>query len=237
MPTRDFKSRTSVDDAWESIMDIKGGSGSSYRTDSNGFTKLSTNFYLLDGEVSEVVFLEDSPRVFTGHNLKMRSKNGKTFYVVEQCQKAVQKHCGFCTTNLKTVGDSRQFISFLLLDSRGSWDIENKKFDGKPAPKFWLAPLGAAKAVKRLRDEVGGTLLGKVVKLSKDSKNYTPQVITVASKKDPQARVYKAAPEYLGNVPDFEFIYQPLEDDEVSKILNYQNFEDTDEEEQRVGKF
>lgn len=215
------------DEKWEELMDMKSTGMSMNKADENGFDKMNSNFYLLDGEACDIALLEDVPHVFAGHNLKLRSKSGKTYYTVEACLKAVGDTCEMCSTNQKNVGAVRQNIAFVILDSRGAFDQKAGAFDGKPCPKIFLAPLPVAKAFKRLRDDAGGTLKDKVIRLSKDAKAYSANIATV--KKGDQL-MYKKAPVWTGPIPNVAVIYAPSDREQLAKFLNFVSVDDGTEE-------
>lgn len=217
-----------ADDEWEKLMSMKGTGSSVNKKDENGFDKMNCNFYLLDGETCDVALLEDTPHVFLGHNLKLASKSGRPYFMVEACRKSIDSTCEMCSTNQKNVGAARQYIAFVLLDSRGSYDKNSKAFDGKAYPKIFLAPLPVAKTLKRLRDDVGGSLIGKVIRLSKDAKNYSANVATVSDGKG--GLKYKQAPTWDGPIPDVSVIYAPSEKEALSRFLGFVNDDEGDEE-------
>lgn len=220
-PQRNAVASGAGEDAWEKVMNAKGGGGGA-KEDDNGFTKMNTNFYLTDGESTEIIFLEDVPYVFSAHGLKMKSKKGATFYVTEGCQKSAQNHCLMCSSKLSTVGKVRNVVAFIILDGRGSYDKDEQDFDGVPVPKIFMTPLALAKAIKRLRDDVDGDLTDKVIKLSKDSKAYS---ISIATVKKGSGIEYKKAPKYDGALPNVQELYAPLSDEELERILSYQEDE------------
>lgn len=218
-------------DVWDDIMDMKSASFNALVEDEGGFTKMSSNFYLTDGEETEIQMLSETPHAFQGHNLKLMSKKNKPYYVVETCQKTAQKHCVLCSTKSKNVGDLRQLIAFGILDYRGTYDTKTNTFDGVPAPRIFLTPLGLAKAFKRLRDEVGGRLTDKVIKLTKDSKNYNPSIKTIPNPADNGASlVYKKARPFSGAKPNISVLYAPQTDDYLNNLVNNAIKSDSDAE-------
>jgi len=218
-------------DAWDEIEKMK---SQSYKAveDEHGFTKMNTNFYLLDGGEADIEFLTDAPIVFPAHGIKMRSKAGKTYYITEGCQKSSQNHCVLCSTKNTNVSSARNTIGFPILDYRGTWDAKankgNGEFDGKPVAKIFLMPLGLAKSVKKLRDDVGGTLIGKVCKLTKDVKNYNANVKMVKNPADPNSYIYKKGVGYTGPIPNIHVLYAPLKDAELETLLSYGNKDNND---------
>lgn len=238
-PTAQANNPAQSGDAWEELAGLKSGG---QVEDENGFTKMNTSFYLKDGEEIEIVLLEDQPYIFMAHTVKMHTKAGKAYFVTEACQKANSNHCEFCSTKAKTVGLARQTVAFEILDPRGTKDAKTDKWSNKPAPKIFLPPLALAKAIKRIRDDVGGSLLDKVLKLSKDSKAYSVQLSMTPGKEKGQMFM-KKAPKFDGPRPDVKVIYAPLSDQEAMNIIGYAeksddgDGEDDGKDEPRKGMF
>lgn len=200
------------DAKWDEIMNMKsGGSGSD-----GTFNKMNTNFFLRDGEEIEIVLLDDAPTMFYGHTIKCKSKDGKTFYRTEQCQKSEQDYCTLCSTKNKAVGVAKKTIAFRIIDSRGSWDKEAGALDGVPVAKIFLTPLYLAKQFKTLMDEAGGTLKDKVLKLSKQTQYL---VNFKFSKLSGGGFNYVEAPEYEGELPEVLDVYAPLTDSELTDFV------------------
>ena len=199
-------------DTWDEIMNMKsGGSG-----EEGGFNKMNTNFFLTDNEEIEIVLFDDVPTMFWGHIIKCKSKDSKTFYRTEQCQKTEQDYCTLCSSNNPAVSKAKKIIAFRLLDSRGSWDSKAGGLDGIPIPKIFLAPLYLAKQFKTLLDEAGGTLKDKVLKLSKK----TQYMVSFKFDKLPSGGFdYVKAPEYDGELPDILDIYAPMTDADLSDFI------------------
>ena len=199
------------DDVWDEIMNMKGkGSGGE-----GGFNKMNTNFYLQNGEEIDIVLLDEQPFMFWGHTIKCRSKEGKTFYRTEQCQKSEQDYCVMCESDNKAIGKAKKVIAFRVLDSRGSWDSEAKGLDGIPAPKIFMVSIDLAKQIKLLKDDAG-TISDKVLKLSKNG-TYT---INFKFKKSPDGSLrYVNAPDYDGELPEVLDVYAPMEDDELMDFI------------------
>lgn len=204
------------DEVWDEIMEMKQGSGGG----DGGFDKMNTNFYLSNGEEIDIVILDNVPTIFNGHVIKCQGnkKDGGTytFYRTEACQKSAQDYCVLCETENKNVGKSKKIIAFRVLDSRGSWskDANNGKggLDGIPTPKIFLVSLDLAKQIKVLRDDAGGDLTDKVIKLSKNEK----YIANFKFKKNPNGSLnFVDAPEFDGELPEILEVYAPLEDDDL----------------------
>lgn len=204
------QSTEKTDDVWDDIMSMKNGG------DDGQFNKMNTNFYLKDGEEIDIVLLDENPFIFWGHTIKCKSNAGKTFYRIEQCQKSEQDYCVLCESDNKAIGKAKKIIAFRLLDSRGSWDIKAGGFDGNPAPKIFLTPLYLAKQFKALKDDAGGNISDKVIKLSKSS-NY---IATLKMKNVGGGNLkYTDAPEFDGDTPEVLEVYAPMEDDDLIDFI------------------
>jgi len=154
------------EDAWGTIMEMKGGGGGGDGT----FNKMNTSFFLRDGEEANVIFMDEQPTIFFGHNIKCKSDAGKTFYRTEQCQKATQDYCILCDNPSPAIGKANRVIGFTIIDERGSWDSKASKLNGVPCGKLFLVPLYFAKQVKILKDDAE-TITDKIVKITKNG-NY-----------------------------------------------------------------
>lgn len=201
-----------TEDPWEQLAKMQSGGGGS--KDDNGFTKLNTNFFLMDGESVEIQFLKEEPFLFQAVNLKLTSKSGKPYYQTEASQLSTQKHCKLIEAGYRPSWKA----AFVLVDPRGSWDSETKKLDGVPVPKIFLTPTAFGKLIKEAKDEVG-QLAGIVWKLSKAGKNYAIRAVTEKLPSGEGLR-YKKAPEWGGAIPDVEKIYAPSSDAYLEQILH-----------------
>lgn len=205
------------DDVWDDIMTMKGKGD----FEDGAFNKMNTNFWLKEGEEIDIVVLDDNPVIFWGHTIKCSTDKGQTFYRVEQCQKSTQDYCTLCESKSPAVKKSTKSIAFRILDSRGSWD--KKLNDGKggmngiAVPKIFLVPLYVAKQFKVLKDDAGGKLSDKVVKLSKTG-NY---IANFKYKKNPDGSLrYVDAPVYDGELPEVLEVYAPMEDKDIQDFLH-----------------
>ena len=209
--TRPNQAKDNGDDVWGEIMNMKGkGSGGE-----GGFNKLNTSFWLSNGEEIDIVLLDEQPFMFWGHTIKCRSKEGKTFYRIEACQKSEQDYCVMCESDNKAIGKSKKIIAFRVLDSRGSWDSETKGLDGVPTPKIFTVSIDLAKQIKLLKDDAG-TISDKVLKLSKNG-TYT---INFKFKKNTDGSLrYVNAPDYDGDLPEVLEVYAPMDDDDLMEFI------------------
>lgn len=212
------------DDTWDTVLNMTNNSVDIDKGDDNGYTKQNTNFYLKDGEEALIILMEDTPTVFQGHSVKRKTKAGKSFFTVEASQKTVKNSCKWekAAQQNPAIGAARNQIAFPIVDSRGSYDSATQQLDGKPAGKIFLTPLPVAKRIKKLRDEQDGSLKGKILKLSKDAKNYTVELHMV-KQADGSYRPKEADPKMLAAiaVPNIKKVYAPLEDNEIDTYLGW----------------
>lgn len=216
------KASQSEDEVWDDIMEMKPTSNGEDGT----FNKMNTNFYLTNGEEIDIVILDNVPIVFNGHVIKCQGekKDGGTytFYRTEACQKSAQDHCVLCETQNRNVGKDKKIIAFRVLDSRGSWDksLNNNKggLDGVPAPKIFMVALDLAKQIKILRDDAGGDLTDKVIKLAKNEKYIAN--FRFSKNKDGSLN-YVPAPEMDEDmeIPEILEVYAPMEDDDLIEFV------------------
>lgn len=207
----------SGDDVWDTINEMKTGSGGA-----GGFDKMNTSFFLRDGEVARVIFIDENPTVFFGHTIKCISDAGKVFYRTEQCQKATQQYCTMCDASAtnKAVGKAGRVIGFRLLDERGKWDSNKQALDGIPTPKIFLSPTDTAKLIKNVKDEAGGVISDKIVKMTKNSK-YFPTVEMV--KLQSGGFDYETFPESIFDdmpLPEILDVYAPLSDADIIEFID-----------------
>lgn len=209
--TRETQNREAEngEEVWDDIMSMKGGG------EGGGFNKMNTAFYLKDGEEIDIVLLDENPFMFWGHVIKCQSNAGKTFYRIEQCQKAEQDYCVMCESDNKAIGKAKKIIAFRVLDSRGNWDKDAGDFDGVPAPKIFTVPLYLAKQFKSLKDDAG-SISDKVIKLSK-SGNYQAN-FKYNKSRDGSLR-YVDAPKFDGDMPDVLEVYAPMTDDDLMDFI------------------
>lgn len=89
------------------------------------------DFWLKSGETAIVQFLSDEPYTFDSHSIKDKRGNFRTI----PCQLNSQKHCLVCRDGIKQGFKS----AFLVLDYRGNWDKEKKRFkNDEPIEKLWV---------------------------------------------------------------------------------------------------
>jgi len=101
------------------------------------------NFFLGDGESATIQFMEQEPYCFDAH----QARNAKGKWRTVACQLAKQKYCLLCDDKIKLTWKA----AFAVLDYRGTWDKDKKKFvGGKPVEKIWECSNSLALQIKGL---------------------------------------------------------------------------------------
>ncbi len=209
-----FEAKSNPEDDWDALMKV--ADSTKVGRDENGFDRMSTSFYLKDDEELEIMFLSDYPTMFNGHAMKRFSKNNTEYYTKEPCQKSAQSYCLYCDEKYNV----QPVVAFPILDPRGTYDRQTKEVDAsKPCPKLFLTSVAFAKIIKKTRDDVGGTLMGKVMKLTRANKNYSISAAMVPDR-TPGTFRYKTAPAFTGAIPDAASIYSPDPDATVQNVIN-----------------
>lgn len=118
------------------------------------------DFWLADGETAQVQFITDEPYCVDGHNVKTDA--GKWGF--EVCQLMEQRHCLMCRTGIKKTWKA----AFKVLDYRGTWDTDKKKFKhDKQVEKLWLVGSTIAEQLKAITDKRGKPLTEMVLEISR----------------------------------------------------------------------
>jgi len=104
------------------------------------------DFWLAADESAIVQFMQDEPYCYDAHTVK--DKRGK--WTTVPCQLATKKHCVLCTEGSKQTWKA----AFIVLDYRGTWDSEKKKFKhDKPVIKIWKVGATIANQLKQQMDK------------------------------------------------------------------------------------
>ena len=121
-------------------------------------------FYLKDGESATIQFLHDEPYCYDAHSV--RDKNGR--FSVVPCQLNTQRRCEMCSRGIKQTWRA----AFKILDYRGSWDKDKKKFTyDKPVEKIWKVGATIANQLKSIRDRRGRELTEMVLEVTRSGSN------------------------------------------------------------------
>lgn len=103
-------------------------------------------FWLKEDESAVIQFLQDEPFCFDAHTVKTRG--GK--FATVPCQLNTKKHCALCNEGVKQTWKA----AFKLLDYRGSWDKDKKRFKhDTPVEKIWIVGPTIANQIKQQMDK------------------------------------------------------------------------------------
>ena len=157
-------------------------------------------FYLKDGESATIQFLHDAHSV--------RDKNGR--FSVVPCQLNTQRRCEMCSRGIKQTWRA----AFKILDYRGSWDKDKKKFTyDKPVEKIWKVGATIANQLKSIRDRRGRELTEMVLEVTRSGSN-TDTTYNFEPAFDDDDRKRSPIP-WKEATPPVETLCQPPTDDEI----------------------
>lgn len=118
------------------------------------------DFWLKPDETATIQFLQDEPYCYDAHNVRDRKGN----WNVVPCQLNNSKHCVLCSEGVKLTWRA----AFKLLDYRGSWDKDRKKFRyDKPVEKIWKVGSTLAQQLKQIVDKKGKNLTEMVFEVTR----------------------------------------------------------------------
>ena len=78
------------------------------------------DFWLKSDETATIQFLQDEPYCYDAHQVKDKKGN----WTIVPCQLNTGRHCVLCSEGVKQTWRA----AFKILDYRGSWDSEKKRF-------------------------------------------------------------------------------------------------------------
>lgn len=163
-------------------------------------------FYLKDGESATIQFLHDEPYCYDAHSV--RDKNGR--FSVVPCQLNTQRRCEMCSRGIKQTWRA----AFKILDYRGSWDKDKKKFTyDKPVEKIWKVGATIANQLKSIRDRRGRELTEMVLEVTRSGSN-TDTTYNFEPAFDDDDRKRRPIP-WKEETPPVETLCQPPTDDEI----------------------
>lgn len=118
------------------------------------------DFWLKSDESAVIQFLQDEPFCFDAHQVKDRSGN----WAIVPCQLNTGRHCVLCSDGVKQTWRA----AFKIIDYRGSWDSEKKKFrNDKPVEKLWKVGATIAQQLKQIVDKKGKPLTEMVFEVTR----------------------------------------------------------------------
>ncbi len=117
------------------------------------------DFFLKAGESAVIQVLNDEPYTFDAHGIKSGTK-----FLTLTCQLVTQKTCLMCREKIKQTWKA----AFLILDYRGKWDKEKKKFmGGDPVEKLWIVNMTQLGSLQAIRDKRKKDLTQLVLEISR----------------------------------------------------------------------
>ena len=118
------------------------------------------DFWLKPDETATIQFLQDEPYCFDAHQVKDNKGN----WVLVPCQLNTSRHCVLCSDGVKQTWRA----AFKILDYRGSWDKDKKKFKyDKPVEKLWKVGSTIAQQLKQIVDKKGKDLTEMVFEVTR----------------------------------------------------------------------
>ena len=166
------------------------------------------DFWLKPDESATIQFLQDEPYCFDAHQVKDRKGN----WTLVPCQLNTGKHCVLCSEGIKQTWRA----AFKVLDYRGSWDKDKKKFRyDAPVEKIWKVGATVAQQLKQIVDKKGKDLTEMVFEVTrsgsgKDSSYNFEQAF------DEDDRKLKPI-EWEEKAPSAEELCQPPTEDEIDE--------------------
>ncbi len=159
------------------------------------------DFWLKSGETANVQFLQDEPLIVEGHSIKDNKGNWR----FAPCQLSVQRHCLMCADGIYKITKA----AFKLLDYRGNWDKDKKKFkNDEPLERYAVLSIGDAEKVKVIMDKKKTNLTDLVLEVNKTgSGKKTANNFSLAFDDDDK-RIYPI--EFKSEYPPIEEIMAPM---------------------------
>lgn len=167
------------------------------------------DFWLKPDETATIQFLQDEPYCFDAHQVKDRKGN----WAIVPCQLNVGRHCVLCSEGVRQTWRA----AFKILDYRGSWDKDRKKFKcDKPVEKIWKVGSTIAQQLKQIVDKKGKSLTELVLEVTrsgsgKDSSYNFEQAF------DDDDRKMKPI-DWDEKTPTAEELCQPPSEDEIDEM-------------------
>lgn len=174
------------------------------------------DFWLKEDETATIQFLQDEPYCYDAHQVK--DKNGN--WTIVPCQLNTGRHCVLCSEGVKQTWRA----AFKLLDYRGSWDKDKRKFRyDKPVEKIWKVGSTIAQQLKQIVDKKDRPLTEMVLEVTRSGKgkdssyNFEPAF-------DEHDRKLKPL-DWDEQTPTAEELCQPPTEDEIDR-RGYQSADD-----------
>lgn len=166
------------------------------------------DFWLRPDESAIIQFLQDEPYCFDAH--RVRDKKGNWSLV--PCQLNTQRHCVLCSDGIKQTW----MAAFKVLDYRGSWDSDKKKFTyDKPVEKIWKVGSTIAQQLKQIVDKKGKDLTEMVFEVTRSGSGKDSSYNFETAFDDEDRRMKPV--EWEEKFPSAEELCQPPTEDEIDE--------------------
>lgn len=118
------------------------------------------DFWLKSDETATIQFLQDEPYCYDAHQVKDKRGN----WTIVPCQLNTGRHCVLCSEGVKQTWRA----AFKILDYRGSWDSEKKRFKyDTPVEKIWKVGSTIAQQLKQIVDKKSKELTEMVFEVTR----------------------------------------------------------------------
>lgn len=165
-------------------------------------------FWLKTDESAIVQFLQDEPYCFNAHQVKDKRGN----WTIVPCQLDTRKHCVMCNDGFKQTWRA----AFKILDYRGSWDKDKKKFKhDTPVEKIWKVGATVAQQLKQLIDKKGKDLTDFVFEVTRSGSGKDTSYNFEVAYDDDDRRMKPL--DWDEKFPTAEELCQPPTEDEIDK--------------------
>lgn len=169
------------------------------------------DFWLKSDESAVIQFLQDEPYCYDAH--QVRDANG--VWRIVPCQLNTGRHCTLCTQGVKRTWKA----AFKVLDFRGSWDSDKKRFmNDKPIEKLWKVGATIAQQLKQIVDKKGKDLTEMVFEVTRSGSGKDSSYNFEQAYDDDDRRIKPI--EWDETTPSTEDLCQPPTDDEIDEA-NY----------------
>lgn len=166
------------------------------------------DFWLKEGESANIQFLQNEPYCFYAHNVKDKDKH---FHVVP-CQLNTQDSCVLCHDGVKQTWKA----AFKILDFRGKWDTDKKKFvGGDPTEKLWMVGTTIAQQLKQFIDRKGKDLTDMVIEVTRSGSGKDSTYNFGVALDDDDRRIKPIS--WDSETPEASELCQPPTDDEIDE--------------------
>ena len=175
-------------------------------------------FWLKADESATIQFLQDEPYCYDAHQVK----DGRGKWATVPCQLNTGRHCVLCSKGVKQTWKA----AFKILDYRGSWDKDKKKFKyDKPVERIWRVGTTIANQLKMIIEKRGKDLSEMVLEVTKSGSG-TGSTYNFEQAFDDDDRRIKPM-DWDEQYPSAEELCQPPTEDEIDR-MGYHSEDDDD---------